>query len=188
MPVLLLATDRKRPVARESTREHRVLETFYSLIFQSQSTEPRQEQDKKNASTLEYLDVNWTARTRRKDMSTLEYLDAKGSVTSFALVPSVTLHNWLSELNGNPHVVDTLAKGVNRGKVLEEMEARRRGKESMVVGGVLRMMGKDRGYGRDWREVENEQGYTHLEELLNYQPNEWRQQVRPVFVSCEVQT
>jgi len=55
-------------------------------------------------------------------MSTLEYLDGEGSVTSFTLVPWVTLHSWLSELNGNAETPERMAKGVNRGKILEELE------------------------------------------------------------------
>jgi len=84
-------------------------------------------------------------------MSTLEYLDGEGTVTNFTLVPWKTLHLWLSELNGNPHYFGSLAKGVNRGKVLEELEARRNGKDSVVLGGAMRAMGMSRGFGLDWR-------------------------------------
>jgi len=111
-------------------------------------------------------------------MSTLEYLDENGSVTNFTFVPWTVIHDWLSFLNGNPNIEETRAKGVNRGKILEELEARRKGTESVFFGGALRLGGRDRGYGRDWREYENAQGYTHLEELLIYQPKEWRKQAR----------
>jgi len=47
-----------------------------------------------------------------------------------------------------------------------------------MLGNALRMIGRDRGYGQDWREYENLQGYTHLEELLIYQPKDWRKQAR----------
>jgi hypothetical protein len=110
-------------------------------------------------------------------MATLEYLDEAGSVTSFHLVPWLVLNEWLSELNGNRNV-SGLAKGVNRGKVLEELEARREGTDNLLIGGTLRFLGRDPGYGKDWREYENKQGYSHLEELLIYQPNEWRKQAR----------
>jgi DNA polymerase III delta prime subunit len=121
-------------------------------------------------------------------MSTLEYLDDDGTVTNFTYVPWTVIHTWLSELNGNPHVTKGLAKGVNRGKVLEELEARRKGSEKSMVGGALRFVGRDRGYGRDWREQENPQGYTHLEELLIYQPKDWRKQAREYLFSfkCEL--
>ena len=82
-------------------------------------------------------------------MSTLEYLDEEGTVTSFTLVPWKILHRWLSKLNGAP--CSGIAKGVNRGKVLEELEARRKGKESLLVGGAMKAIGMNRGYGRDWR-------------------------------------
>lgn len=112
-------------------------------------------------------------------MSTLEYLDEQGSVTNFTLVPWATIHSWLSELNGDPASLGSLAKGVNRGKVLEELEARRKGNDSMILGCTLRIVGMDRGYGRGWREYENpSSGYTHLEELLLYQPKDWRKQAR----------
>ena len=64
-------------------------------------------------------------------MSTLEYLDGEGTVTNFTLVPWKVLHEWLSELNGNPHHVGSLAKGVNRGKILEELEARRKNQDTL---------------------------------------------------------
>jgi MoxR-like ATPase len=111
-------------------------------------------------------------------MSTLEYLDEKGSVTNFSLVPAKLLHRWLSCLNGNPSIDITLAKGVNRGKVLEELEARRKGKEPIMMGMALRMVGRDREDGKDWREYENDAGFTHFEELLIFQPRDWRKQAR----------
>jgi len=121
-------------------------------------------------------------------MSTLEYLDGGGSVTNFTLVPWNTIHDWLSELNGHPASHGCLVKGVNRGKVLEELEARRKGRDSAVLGNALRLVGLDRGYGRDWREYENSSGYTHLEELLIYQPKDWRKQAREYLFrfSCDL--
>lgn len=110
-------------------------------------------------------------------MSTLEYLDEKGTVTNFALVPAKLLHRWLSCLNGNPCVGTTLARGVNRGKVLEEFEARRKGKQH-AFGMTLKVFGRDREDGKDWREYENEEGFTHIEELLMFQPRDWRKQAR----------
>lgn len=113
-------------------------------------------------------------------MSTLEYLDEEGTVTNFTLVPWIKLHNWLSELNGSPHYTE-IPTGVNRGKVLEELEARRKGKDS-TFGGVMKIVGKDRGYGRDWRDYENKEGLTHLEELLVYQPKGERGIVNVLFL------
>lgn len=114
-------------------------------------------------------------------MSTLEYLDGEGTVTSFTLVPWKTLHKWLSELNGNPHCEGGIARGVNRGKILEELEARRKKTNSVLLDGAMRAIGRSRGHGLDWRDHENEQGLTHLEELLVYQPKDWRVQAREYF-------
>lgn len=114
-------------------------------------------------------------------MSTLEYLDDGGSIKSFGLVPWKCLHDWLSTLNGNTAAArDSLPKGVNRGKILEELEARRTGTETPLVGGFLKIANMDRGYGKDWREYESPigLGLTHLEELLVYQPKDWRKQAR----------
>ena len=112
-------------------------------------------------------------------MSTLEYLDHEGSVKNFSLVPWERLHSWLSISNGNSSASSFqrgLPKGVNRGKILEELEARRNMSES-VGGFVLRSVGLDRGIGKDWREYEEEfSGLTHLEELLVFQPTDWKKQ------------
>jgi hypothetical protein len=109
-------------------------------------------------------------------METLEYLDPDGTV-KFTYVPWRVLNDWLSELNGNPHVAGSLREGVNRGKVIAEFEVRRN-KTGSVLGQTLKAIGRDRGYGQDWREHENDQGYTHFEELLMYQPLDWRKQAR----------
>lgn len=111
-------------------------------------------------------------------MSTLEYLDREGSVRSFGLVPWTVLHSWLSAINGFPSAVKDLPTSVNRGKILEELEARRKSKANTVVDAPLRALGRDRGIGKDWRDHENGEGFTHLEELLVYQPNDWRKQAR----------
>ncbi|CAB9498151.1 protein ClpB [Seminavis robusta] len=110
-------------------------------------------------------------------MSTLEFLDEQGSVKSFGLVPWTTLHRWLSAINGHPTPGSALPRGVNRGKIIEELEARRK-RQDALVDSALRMFHMDRGFGKDWREHENAEGYTHLEELLIYQPKEWRKQAR----------
>lgn len=110
-------------------------------------------------------------------MSTLEYLDDRGSVRNFNLVPWVTLHGWLSSINGRPDPNVTLAHGVNRGKILEELENRKKQKDT-VVDGAYKFIGMDRGHGLDWKEYENDEGYTHLEELFIYQPEDWRKQAR----------
>lgn len=102
-------------------------------------------------------------------MSTLEYLDGDGNV-AFWRVSTSMLHKWLSKINGNPHVKDEIPDAVNRGKVIGELK-RRSGKPNKI-------MEFARGDGNDWREYENAQGYTHLEELLIYTPNEWRKQAR----------
>jgi hypothetical protein len=94
------------------------------------------------------------------------------------LVPWKVHNNWLSELNSNTYVTGTLKEGVNRGKVIEELKARRKKKKNVLVDGTFSAVGRDRGYGLDWRDYENDHGYTHLEELLIYQPTEWRKQAR----------
>ena len=115
-------------------------------------------------------------------MSTLEYLDEGGSVKNFGMVPWRTLHDWLSVINGKSMrtLKAYLPKGVNRGKVLEELEARRQGTKDSLFRGVLRIANIDRGYGKDWRQYECEDGWglTHLEELLVFQPKDWRKQAR----------
>lgn len=105
-------------------------------------------------------------------MSDLEYLDAEGTV-NFRFVPWQTLNDWLSELNGCHYVTGTLREGVNRGKVIEELNSRRN-----MTPGFLDRLALNRGYGEDWREYENVRGLTHFEELLVYQPKDWRKQAR----------
>jgi hypothetical protein len=107
---------------------------------------------------------------------TLDYLDPDGTVND-SYVPWDTLNSWLTSLNGFPHSDIELPSGVNRGKVIDELESRR-SKSSGVVAFGARMVGRALGYGADWREYENDHGYTHLEELLVYQPAEWRKQAR----------
>jgi hypothetical protein len=95
------------------------------------------------------------------------------------------LNNWLSQLNGSFHLEDELPEGVNRGQIIEELEARRKRKTSLVEVG-LNAMGRGLGSGNDWREYDNDQGYTHLEELLIYQPNDWRIQAREYLFKYQV--
>jgi len=121
-------------------------------------------------------------------MSTLEYLDAEGTVSNFTLVPWKKLHSWLSQLNGDIHV--SLAcppNGINRGKILEELEDRRKSDHS-IFSNTMKVVGKDLGRGLDWRIHQNVQGLTHLEELLVYQPKDWRKQAREYLFrfKCDV--
>ena len=58
-------------------------------------------------------------------MSTLQYLDEEGTVR-FTFVPWKVLNEWLSVYNDNPHTGQTKKEGINRGQVLEELEARRK--------------------------------------------------------------
>lgn len=123
--------------------------------------------------------VQNTPHITPNNMSTLEYLDGEGSVRSFGLVPWNVLHTWLSNVNGNKSRTESsLPRGVNRGKILEELEARRKRQDTLLVDGALRLLHLDRGIGRDWRDYENSDGFTHLEELLIYQPEDWRKQAR----------
>jgi hypothetical protein len=109
-------------------------------------------------------------------MSTLEYLDGRGGV-SFTLVPWTHLNQWLSLLNGDPCVHESLPDGVKLSSVIEELEARRKRKIDFTDR-ALKLLSVDRGLGLDWRDYENEQGYNHFEELLIYQPKAWRVQAR----------
>ena len=112
-------------------------------------------------------------------MSTLSYLDERNKV-SYSYVGWKDLNNWLSGLNSEGKVGKVPPKGVNRGKIIQELDERRKkmknrfGKD-MVVRQIARI---DRGHGNDWCDYENDHGYTHLEELLIYQPVEWRNQAR----------
>lgn len=113
-------------------------------------------------------------------MSTLQYLDESGGLVSYNYVEWKLLNDWLSTLNTNNKVGEEPPKGVNRGKIIEELEDRRTKstsgiKERFLMKGLARI---DRGYGLDWRLYENDHGYTHFEELLIYQPKEWRNQAR----------
>jgi DNA polymerase III delta prime subunit len=111
-------------------------------------------------------------------MSTLEYLDSAGTV-NFRLVHWEALNEWLSSLNGNTHIKAVLPNGVNRGKVVQELEDRHKKKKGAFVEPVVTFVaGGSRGHGNSWTEYENKLGYTHLEELLIYQPTDWRKQAR----------
>jgi hypothetical protein len=118
-------------------------------------------------------------------MSTLDYLDPQGNV-NFYIVSWTKLNEWLSFLNGNPHIAGEPPKGLNRGDVIRELEERYNGN----VGGGLRRLTNavarnDLGEGKDWRDYENAQGYAHLEELFIYQPLDWRKQAREYFFAYE---
>lgn len=99
------------------------------------------------------------------------YLDRLDGTVEYENVPWQELNFWLSELNGNVHVNNTLCKGVSREKTIEELDSRMGHKDRGPTDFVF-------GYGFDWRKYENRQGYTHLEELLIYQPKGWKTQAR----------
>jgi DNA polymerase III delta prime subunit len=64
---------------------------------------------------------------------------------------------------------------------MEELESRnKKHPNSSFAIGMKHIARRDLGYGKDWRwrEEENDQGYTHFEELLIYQPSDWRKQAR----------
>ena len=112
-------------------------------------------------------------------MSTLSYLDENGKV-SYSYVGWKDLNDWLSSLNSGGNIGKEPPKGVNRGKIIGELEHRLKRKknrfgEDVFVRGIARI---NRGLGNDWCKYENELGCTHLEELLIYQPVEWRNQAR----------
>jgi energy-coupling factor transporter ATP-binding protein EcfA2 len=123
-----------------------------------------------------FRNQNRALNSQDRTGGTLDYLDPDGTV-NYSYVPWDTLNSWLTSLNGFPHSEIELLSGVNRGKVIDELESRR-SKSSGVVAFGARMVGRNLGYGADWREYENDHGYTHLEELLVYQPAEWRKQAR----------
>jgi hypothetical protein len=68
------------------------------------------------------------------------------------------LNKRLSQLNGCPHVVDCDLKAIPYEEVTRALE--------------------NYGRGQDWRTYKNDLGYTHLEELLMYQPLNWKMRVR----------
>jgi MoxR-like ATPase len=69
-----------------------------------------------------------------------------------------------------------MPKDVNRGKVIDELRARRKKVIRVKFEGGL--VGEDLGYGEDWRKYENQQGYSHFEELLLHQPEDWKEHAR----------
>ena len=105
------------------------------------------------------------------DNSEHPYLDRFDGTIEYERVPWQVLNFWLSELNCNVHVNGTLCNGVNREKTVEELMSRMEHEDRGATA-------CDFGYGFDWREYENQQGYTHLEELLIYQPKGWKEQAR----------
>ena len=105
--------------------------------------------------------------------STLNYLDPDGHV-NFLMVPWTRLNEWLSKLNGFQKDI-ILPEGINRGKVIEELEDRRQNK----TGIVKRVIHRDGS--KDWRKYFNEDGLDHFEELLVFQPPSWRVQAREYY-------
>lgn len=114
-------------------------------------------------------------------MSTLKYLGGDGQVVRFDYVPWDKLNGWLSLLNGASWVPEELPPGLSISSVIVELENRRQKSRKGLKEGVVKMFVGERGYENDWREFENAQGYTHLEELIIYQPPDWRVQAREYF-------
>lgn len=114
---------------------------------------------------------------------TLDYLDPGGRVHNFFLVPWHKLHEWLSLFNRGR---DGVPEGLTRGSVLSELERRKGGNRTWA--GRARSMVVDTGDGRDWREHEDECGITHFEELLVFQPKDWRRQAREYLIKygCDI--
>ena len=112
-------------------------------------------------------------------MATLEYLDEDGRI-SYQSVSWKKLNCRLSYFNSAGAIGDEPpTKGANRGKIIEELEERRKGSDGFVESVLIRGLSRiDRGYGLDWRNYENGDCYTHFEEVLVYQPKEWRNQAR----------
>jgi hypothetical protein len=79
-----------------------------------------------------------------------------------------TLNIWLSLFNGNKHVAETLPEGLDREKVLKELEKRRKKKLQGETPAQDEVQRDDPGYGTDWR--------TARDMLLIYQPQGWREQ------------
>lgn len=114
----------------------------------------------------------WIADTT----SRYPYIDEIDGTVEYERVPWQVLNFWLSELNGNIHVNNTVCEGVEREKIVQELVSRwdyTREKEERDES-----LSSELGYGLDWKEYENSQGYTHFEELLIYQPKEWRKLAR----------
>lgn len=111
---------------------------------------------------------------------TLGYLDPQGNV-NFRLVAWSTLNQWLSRLNGNASVDVKLSVRLNRSDVIRELETRRKKETGLLEKVAGKIALKNLGEGIDWREYENAEGFTHLEELLIHQPEDWRKQAREYF-------
>jgi hypothetical protein len=118
-------------------------------------------------------------------MATSKYFygNGTGSTVNFSSVPWSLLNNWLSAISGNvQHVIGTsLPFNMKREAVVQELENRRKhplnSNEKKGEG--------DYGRGNDWREFENDHGYTHLEELLIYQPKDWKEHARELIFRFE---
>eukprot|EP00931_Biecheleriopsis_adriatica_P106493 TRINITY_DN80930_c0_g1_i1.p1 TRINITY_DN80930_c0_g1~~TRINITY_DN80930_c0_g1_i1.p1 ORF type:complete len:730 (-),score=148.10 TRINITY_DN80930_c0_g1_i1:42-2183(-) len=136
------------------------------------SSAPKPQQEEQNSKQ-----ASESGEAGQQDLSTLDYLDKGGRVHNFLLVPWAMLHEWLSSFNGYGNV--DRPEGLTRGAVLKELERRRKlnkSKRSLVD--WMSHVAVDVGEGRDWRDYENPDGFTHLEELLIFQPEQWRQQAR----------
>jgi len=110
-------------------------------------------------------------------MSTLAQYD-EGDGVSVARVGWKRLNDWLSDVNTDGKIGTKPPKGFNRGNIIDELNNRRDLSPGSMKEAIWRKFNLDRGYSKNWKDYENAKGFTHLEELLIYQPSEWRNQAR----------
>jgi hypothetical protein len=117
-------------------------------------------------------------------MSTWEALIPGRYSENFTYVPLRVLNDWLSELNS--HVAGSPREGVNRGKVIAELRGSSPKTDNVIE--HTKVIGRDRGYGQDWREHENDQGAGHLEGVVDVPTFGLAKASQGVHVSIEMGT
>ena len=118
----------------------------------------------------------------------LEEHVTQGGVLKLSSIPWVVLNDWLSMKNGYFKPGAVYPKDLRHDDVLVELERRRvskkneTGETSEMEDGSFRIRFPSEqhliGFGKDWREHENDSGYSHLEELFLYQPSSWKKLAR----------
>jgi hypothetical protein len=180
-----LYTDMDASIPQRKIRESRVgLEVLILAPFRTKELW-REVQNGVLGLLISFLNIHTVSSKRlNRAMSgtdnTLGYLDGEGKV-NFYLVDWSTLNQWLSALNGNTNIDIKLPEGLNRGDVIRELQERYKGKGDSLRRIVSTMARVSLGHHKDWREYENAEGYTHLEELFLFQPQDWRKQAREYF-------
>lgn len=79
------------------------------------------------------------------------------------------------------HLIDISERGSE-----EELKSVFKSVEGKALIRGLEDYKEEMGYGSDWKTYQNDNGYTHLEELLIHQPLKWRQQAREYLLRYQV--